>query len=175
MCLEVTVTHTQLLFTIQRHCIPATIVADYFEQEHFSLKGLVGRLADSAECSNQASLSIVFTRSDASIHSIPSHNVNRNLVLKDPVAAERLRRLVYADLDMIVVENLSVVKSESALSSAVESWVKSQAKIMLLLVDMSTSCAFEQVNYVRMLARAASGWNRRQIVHFTAALSVIWS
>lgn len=83
--------------------------------------------------------------------------MNRNLALKDPVAAERLRRLVYADLDMIVVENLSVVKSETALSSAVKSWVKSQAKIMLLLVDMSSSCGFEQVNYVRMLAEQHLG------------------
>jgi hypothetical protein len=63
--------------------------------------------------------------------------MNQNLVLKDPVAADRLRQLVHGDLDALVVENLSVVKSEAALSSAVEAWVESDAKLMVLMVDMS--------------------------------------
>jgi hypothetical protein len=58
---------------------------------------------------------------------------------------------------MIVIENFSLVKSESALSASVESWAKSEAKIMLLLVDMSTSFAFEKVNYVRMLVEKLDG------------------
>lgn len=137
-------------FSTLRNCIPETIVTDYFEQEHFSLKALVASCVDRAESDNRTNLSIVFTRTDASIHSIPTHNVNRNLTLNDPVAAGRLCQLVHDNLDELLVENLTVLKSEAALSSAIESWAKNDTKIMILLVDMSTKDAFEKVNYTRM-------------------------
>jgi len=127
------------------------VLIDYFTQEHFSLKALVGNLVNVAESKKQTTLSIVYTRTDASIHSIPTHNANRNLALEDPSATGRLCRLVHDNLDELVVESLSVLKSESMLMSAVESWAKdTRKKVLVLLVDMSTSCAFENINYARM-------------------------
>jgi hypothetical protein len=92
----------------------------------------------------------VYTRTDSSVHSIPTHTVNRNLALEDRAAAERLRRLVHDNLDELIVENLSGLKSEAMLSAAVESWAKNENKrVLVLMVDMSASFASEKVNYAR--------------------------
>lgn len=133
-----------------RDVIPLDVMQDFFMEEHFSLKALVGGLVDAAALNNETNLSIVYTRTSASIHSIPTHNVSRNVAVEDCAAAERLRHLVHDNLDALVVENLSALKSEAMLSSAVESWAKDSNKsVLILLVDMGDSHACERVNYSR--------------------------
>ena len=94
---------------------------------------------------------LIHSGTDACIHNIPTHNANRNLTLEDPSGVKRLCDFVHDNLDELVVENLSVLKSEAMLRSAVESWAKNgQKRIFVLLVDISTSYAFEKTNYARM-------------------------
>ena len=96
-------------------------------------------------------MTVVCTRSSACIHSIPTYAANKTVNLEHPGAVDRLRCLVHEKVDDLVVEHLSILKSEAMLSSTIDSWTKDERKkILLLLVDMSSSSAFERTNYTRM-------------------------
>jgi hypothetical protein len=137
---------------LNRECIPDVVLNDYFfDQDHFSLKGLIGRLTTAARQMNRTNMTVIYTRSNTCIHGIPTHAADGNLALKDFSALERLRHLVHENVDELVVEHLSVLKSEAMLSSAVKTWSKHcHKRILLLLVDMSSASALEWTNYARM-------------------------
>jgi hypothetical protein len=112
---------------------------------------LIGKLTAAAQKTNRTSLTVVYTRSDACIYGIPTHAADGSLVLNDISAVERLRDLAHEIVDELIVEHLSVLKSEAMLTSAIESWTKnSRKRILLLLVDMSSPSASERTNYARM-------------------------
>lgn len=126
--------------------LPPDVVSDYFGQEHFSLRRLISKTVSGP---NGGKRVIVCTRSDPVIDSLPSHSPIQGAPPTDTEQLARLKAVVFENTDEICVEHLSTLRSEQRLRTSVESWIKCERKIYVLIVDMSQSDAVEHANFAR--------------------------
>ena len=124
-------------------------MAKYFEQEHFSLRRLIRRLDDSRQAT-ETRLAVVYTRSDASIHRIPGEIRRGRSVTCDPAQLEVIRALVCENAEIVAVEHLYLLRSESMLRSSITSWLKHNTRrVYVLVIDMAVTEAVDRTNFVR--------------------------
>jgi hypothetical protein len=126
--------------------LPEELVSAYFSREHFSLR----RIIEQSAATSATKKVILYARSDATIRGIPSYSMTQRC---SPLAAEELdkiKELVHIDVDELVIEHLSTLRSEAMLRASVEAWIKDDArKTFLLLVDMGATDSFDHVNFAR--------------------------
>jgi len=156
-----------------RSRLPIYLISAYFLQEHFSLNRLLSRVESNDQQHNQSSFTMLYTRTDATIHSIPS-------MFPDGTVAETFsfklfHRFVSENSTRCVVEHLSKIRNEASLRSFLEAWIQSDTKSMcLILVDMSRNESVESTNFVRMLAEQLLVGTRKKsfilLLHYPASL-----
>jgi hypothetical protein len=134
-----------LLVFLRRHAIPGDVLQIYFgDQEHFSLKRLIGKLCESHSTTNQ--FHIIYARSDSCAHSLPSWS---NIDGVDPSTLHRVRSLVHDNPSAVEIRHLDLLKSESEIRTAFDNWAsKSLVNIFILVVDMKLQST-NIVNFIR--------------------------
>jgi hypothetical protein len=131
--------------------MPSEIIAEYFNQKHFSLKSFIANLLNAPKIMITGNLHIIHTRTDSTVLSLPSVSVEQGVGqgLSD-TACQTAQLIICQEVDLLVVEQLSSLKSEASLRSAVDSWAAHDSKkIFLLVVDMSEQYSTNRVNFVR--------------------------
>ena len=158
----------------QRQTLPRCLVEAYFSQEHFSLKTWLSRALNRVVESSEPQLLIAHTRTDASIHSIPSYGAqtdHRDRARRGD--RDAMRALVCEEDDTVLVEHLSSLPSEASFRKALTDWASNKnRRVFLLLVDMSKSNAFEKVNYIRMSAEQCCLFGQKVfalVLHYPAS------
>jgi hypothetical protein len=123
--------------------IPAELVLEYFEQEHFSLKRLLARY--STRSSLIHNLTVVHTRSDQFIHGIPCLPADRLVSSDSSEAMDAILKLVHDNPHILVVEHLARLRSDGAVRGAVQSWARHDTRnVFLMVVDMSNDGALDR-------------------------------
>jgi hypothetical protein len=118
------------------------VIESYFEQEHFSLKRLLSRYS-----SRRNSLTVIHTRSDQFIHSIPCLPADRSI--SDPCEAiDIVLNSVHGMPHELVIEHLSRLRSEASVRGAIRLWLQHDTRrVFLLLVDMSQEGALDSSKF----------------------------
>ena len=139
-----------IAYIVNRNCLPEDLLSGYFEQEHFSLKRLLKGVVSRAQ-SLPTTMTVVHTRSDAFIHSIPA---TRKGCVFDEAVVGKLRCL-YEPVEELCVEHFSRLRTEQGIRNLLDEWGDdSRRTILLMFADMSCNAATEQINYTRMLVEA---------------------
>ena len=126
----------------KRHVLPLDIVAEYFQQQHFGIKSLLQSIRSQPTSMKY----IVHTRSDVDILRIPTLRTDDRHREK----LQTVQKYIQDDAEIMMIEHLSMIKNESSLRSAIESWIThSSICTFLIFVDMSNQAAFEMINFVR--------------------------
>jgi hypothetical protein len=125
------------------HSIPSDLLHEYFQQEHFSLKRLVNRYS-LLRC-RSANLTVVHTRSDQFIHSIPCLPADRIVSIDDGKTVDTVLKLVHDNPDVLIIEHVERLRSESAVRGAIQSWAQHASRnIFLMLANMSQAGSFDR-------------------------------
>ena len=134
---------------LRRHAVPGVLQIYFGEQEHFSLKRLIGKLC--ASQSNQ--FHIVYARSDSCAHSLPTWS---NVEGVDPSILHRIRSLVHDNPSAVEIRHLDLLKSESEIRTTFDSWVSKPAvNTFILVVDMKIQ-SMNIVNFIRSYVEQAT-------------------
>jgi hypothetical protein len=99
--------------------LPEEVVAQYIEQEHFSLRRLVCKL-DGSQSTKNIQLSVVYTRTDMSIHRLPGDTSTRR---SEAERTEAIYNFIHEDVQSVSVEHLYLLQSEAMLRSSITSWI----------------------------------------------------
>ena len=86
--------------------------------------------------STDNSLWIIYTRTDHSVQSLPTLSIDSN---EDTTvdSIQTVKSLVYENTERVIIEHLSMLKSESSVQTAIDLWNKhSEKNIFLMIVDM---------------------------------------
>lgn len=120
----------------------------YFgEQEHFSLKKLIGKLCESGETTNQ--FYMIYARSDSCAHSMPTWSNNNDKESIDSSIPNRVRSLIHDNPAAVEIHHLDLLKSESDIKTTFDSWASTlHSNLFLLVVDMKQQSA-NIVNFIR--------------------------
>jgi len=140
------------LVLLRRHAVPGEVLRLYFgEQEHFSLKRLIGKLSESNNTTSQ--FHIVYARSDSCAHSLPTWSNNDGI---DPSILHRVRSLVHDDPSAVEIHHLDLLKSESEIRTTFDGWVSTElVKTFILVVDMKMQST-NIVNFIRSYVEQAT-------------------
>lgn len=128
----------------KREILPQEIVAEYFNQSHFGIEALLQEMKSMPD--NQSNRYIVHTRSDVDILRIPRLCAGE----KSPEKLNMAKKYFEESTDSMIVDHLDMMRDESSLRVAIESWSEnSKIDSFLLFVDMNNQAAFEMVNFAR--------------------------
>ena len=115
------------------------------------MKSFIAHLLQGPNSSEAGNFHKIHTRTDLNVLSLPSVSVEQGVGkwLSD-IAYQKAQLIICYEVDLLVVEQLSALKSEASLQSAVDLWAAHDSKkIFLLVVDMSERYSTNRVNFVR--------------------------
>ena len=124
--------------------MPHKLIYEYFTREHFTLKQFIQQT-----CFEKKSHSkyIVHTRTDATLHSLPTAKIGHD---HDEQIVDVLRKLVHHEIEKITIEHLCTLKNEASVRSVIEIWAKHETvNVFLLIADMCHRNAVNRINFVR--------------------------
>ena len=134
----------------KRDSLPQQVVREYFQQEHFSLSSLIARILSTETSQNY----ILYTRTDAVIHSLPSMPLGQDLS-QEKVGI--IQELVHHDTDKLIIEHLHLLKNEAAVRNVIEGWASDNRKqVFVLVADMCEQHSINRVNFIRTVVEQSS-------------------
>ncbi|KAL7555253.1 hypothetical protein ACHAWF_018911 [Thalassiosira exigua] len=142
---------------LQRHCLPKEMLRKYFGgQEHFHLKSFISTLTRSSSLAYAPQVCqryMLSVRSDLCPHSLPSwcgDDRNDARTQEEALFKAKVESIVHEHPSDIEIHHLDMMKSESSVRGAINSWATTEEISCLMLVaDMQLQSSPKLVNFVR--------------------------